>query len=123
MQTNLLDLEVTFSTVHRIFVHCGQSCAVEMLVAIKEDFLRTFAQQAAKNAAGTKVSFGNAKLEEILKVIGPDGDDNSLMVRDEWAKFASLFLGAWAMAVAIQGTVPLTPDEAVNAINKAKGNQ
>lgn len=104
----------TLATVSRIFTHCGQPQAIELLVAVREDFLRTISEVAAENAAGkakaNKVSFGDAKLKEVLKAIGPTKDNNK-EVRDEWLKFTAIFLGAWAMAVGTEGNVPLTPNE------------
>ncbi len=103
----------TLSVVSRILTHTGQGSAAEKLAEVRPAFLREVGQVATSNAEGSakrnKVSFGDAKLKDVLKSITPKEMDEAK--KKEWAKFADTITGAWHLAVAVDGNVPLTEAE------------
>lgn len=100
----------TLAVTTRILIHCGQSAAAEKLAEIRDSFLREVGIIAACNKEGSaktnKISFGDAKLKELLKELGPKEADKT--EKKEWQAFAATFSAAWALAVATDGDVPLT---------------
>lgn len=103
----------TLTIVSRILTHTGQERAIEQLAEIREAFLREVGVVAAANAEGSakanKISFGDAKIKEVLKLLEPKNMDKE--EKKAWRTFAATFHAAYNLAVATDGNVPLTEGE------------
>lgn len=104
----------TIAVINRILVHCGQTAHAETLANYRESILREIgvaqSECSGGKAKGTKVDFGSIAVKKVLSAVAPE-EFADKAEKEEWQAFALTFVGAWMLAVGVNGNVALTPDE------------